>query len=62
MAISAMARIWANRLEAGNFIWDDVPRGRKADVKTVLHSDVETGKNGMTADRYKEITGEDYSE
>lgn len=60
MAISAMARIWANRLEAGNFTWDDVPQSRKADVKTVLRGDVETGKNGMTADRYEEIVGEPY--
>lgn len=52
-----MNRIWANRLEAGTQSWDDCPDSRKAAVDVILRSDVETGRNGMTADRYTEITG-----
>lgn len=54
-----MARIWANRLEAGTFTWADVPQSRKAAVKKVLRGDVESGK--ITAERYEEIVGEEYS-
>ena len=53
-----MARIWANRLEAGAFTWDDVPANRKDAVKEVLRSDVKNNK--ITAERYKEITDEEY--
>lgn len=56
-----IARIWANRLEAGTKKWSEVPETRKDDVKTILHSDVETGHNGMTAERYETITGEKYA-
>ena len=55
-----MARIWANRLEAGTFTWADVPASRKAAVKEVLRGDVRTGHNGMTPARYEEIVGEPY--
>ena len=58
--MSAIARIWANRLEAGTFTWDDCPVYRKADVKEVLKQDVETGRGGMTSSKYEEITGEKY--
>lgn len=56
----AMNRIWANRLEAGTQVWASVPNSRKEAVDAVLRQDVEIGKNGMTAARYKEITGKDY--
>lgn len=55
-----MARIWANRLEAGTFTWADVPASRKAAVKEVLKGDVRTGHNGMNPARYEEIVGEPY--
>ena len=55
-----MARIWANRLEAGDYNWDDVPKKRRADVKAILKEDVASGHNDMTAERYEEITGEKY--
>ena len=55
-----MARIWANRLEAGSkFTWADVPASRKAAVKEVLLEDVASGK--ITAEQYEEIVGEEYS-
>ena len=55
-----MARIWANRLEAGDKTWDEVPASRKAAVKAVLRADVAAGV--ITAERYEEITGEPYEE
>lgn len=54
-----MARIWANRLEAGTFTWADVPQSRKAAVREVLRGDVASGK--LTPERYEEIVGEEYS-
>ena len=55
-----MARMWANRLEAGSFSWDQCPDYRKPAVKAVLQEDVSTGRGGMNAQRYQEITGEIY--
>ena len=55
-----MARIWANRLEAGTFLWEQCPLGRREAVKTVMQEDVASGRGGMTAERYQEITGEPY--
>lgn len=53
-----MNRIWANRLEAGTQIWTDVPESRKSAVDAILRQDVADGI--ITAERYKEITGNDY--
>lgn len=53
-----MNRIWANRLEAGTQIWADVPESRKSAVDAILKQDVADGI--ITAERYKEITGNDY--
>ena len=54
-----MAKIWANRLIDGDrWTWDDVPASRKNAVKTELRNRVADGE--ITADKYKEITGEDY--
>ncbi len=53
-----MARIWANRLEAGTFTWADVPQSRKSAVKEVLRGDVNSGK--ITAEQYEAIVGEEY--
>ena len=55
-----MNRIWANRLEAGTQAWASVPASRKAAVRGILHDDAETGYNGMTPERFTEITGEDF--
>lgn len=58
-----MARIWANRLEAGTKTWAQCVRAGRADeVRAILRQDVETGHNGMTPERYKKITGELYEE
>ena len=51
-------RIWANRLIAGTKTWEEMPASRRAGVKAELAKRVTKGK--ITAERYKEITGEDY--
>lgn len=53
-----MARIWANRLEAGTQTWDKVPMSRREAVKAVMRQDVE--ENRITAVQYLEITGDVY--
>ena len=55
-----MARIWANRLEAGDKTWANVPNSRKAAVRAILREDVQNHHNGMTPERYEEIVGEPY--
>lgn len=54
-----MNNIWANRLIAGTKTWDECPNSRKDAAKEVLRERVAAGK--ITGERYKEITGEDYS-
>lgn len=54
-----MNKIWANRLIAGTQTWADVPVFRRDGVKTELSARVATKK--ITADRYAEITGEEYT-
>lgn len=53
-----MDRIWANRLVAGTKTWEEMPASRRAGVKRELAKRVADGE--ITAERYKEITGEDY--
>lgn len=54
-----MDKIWANRLVAGTKTWAEMPISRRVAVKKVLAARVESGK--ITADDYKNITGEDYT-
>lgn len=51
--------IWANRLIAGTKTWEEMPVSRRAGVKRELAKRVESGE--ITADDYKNITGEDYA-
>lgn len=53
-----MAKIWRNRLEAGTQKWEDCPEKYRVDVLKLLKDDVK--KDKITAERFKEITGEDY--
>ena len=53
-----MERIWANRLIAGTKTWAEMPAIRRAGVKRELAKRVADGE--ITAERYKEITEEDY--
>ena len=55
-----MDKIWANRLAAGTKIWEEMPASRRAGVKAELAKRVADGE--ITAEQYKEITGEDYNE
>ena len=55
-----MARMWANRLEAGTVTWDEVIEWRKESIKKLMRQDVESGRGGMTAEKYEQITGEKY--
>lgn len=54
-----MNEIWANRLVAGTKVWDEVPASRKNAVKAVLAGRVES--ETITAEKYAEITGEEYT-
>lgn len=51
--------IWANRLVAGTKTWAEMPISRRVAVKKVLAARVESGE--ITADDYKNITGEAYT-
>lgn len=53
-----MDKIWANRLIAGTKSWTEMPASRRHGVKRELGKRVVEGE--ITAERYKEITGEDY--
>ena len=48
-----MARIWANRLEAGDKVWSEVPMSRRVAVKAVLQADVKDGV--ITEEQYLAI-------
>ena len=52
-----MDKIWANRLIAGTKTWGEMPISRRVAVKKVLAKRV----GEITADDYKNITGEDYT-
>lgn len=54
-----MNEIWVNRLVAGTKTWGEMPASRGKAVKAILADRVENNK--ITADKYKEITGEDYA-
>jgi hypothetical protein len=54
-----MDKIWANRLIAGTKTWAEMPASRRPGVKRELAKRVADGE--IDAERYKEITGEDYN-
>lgn len=54
-----MNKIWANRLIAGDKTWAEMPASRRSGVKAELAARVEA--NVITADKYAEITGEEYA-
>lgn len=53
-----MAKIWRNRLIAGDQKFEDCPKWCKAKVIELLKADVDAGT--ISKKRYKEITGENY--
>lgn len=50
-----MAKIWANRLIAGDKAWSQVPEERKGAVKTELEKRVSAGK--ISREKLEEILG-----
>lgn len=48
-----MNKIWANRLIAGAWTWDDVPEQRKPEIDAILRQYVI--ENKITEDKHKEI-------
>ncbi len=54
-----MDKIWANVLVNGGKTWEDVPASRRDGVKKELALRVEG--EIITAERYAEITGEEYA-
>lgn len=50
-----MAKIWANRLIAGDKTWSQVPEERKGAVKTELEKRVSAGK--ISREKMEEILG-----
>ena len=54
-----MAKIWRNRLIAGTQVFENCPERYRDAVVALLRNDVAHGI--ITAERFKEITGLDYS-
>lgn len=50
-----MAKIWANRLIAGDKTWDQVPEERKGAVRAELEKRVSAGK--ISKEKLEEILG-----
>lgn len=48
-----MNRIWANRLEARDRTWNEVPASRQEAVKEILYADMEKGK--ISQEEFNEI-------
>lgn len=59
MVISAMAKVWKNRIEAGTQKFDNCPQRYREDVLTLMRQDVEDGV--ITAEQFKELTGVQYA-
>lgn len=55
-----MDKIWANRLIAGDKVWDNVPRNRRNAVKAVLAQRV--SDNIIDAALYEKIIGEKFGD
>lgn len=55
-----MAKIWRNRIIAGDQLFANCPARYKDQVLALLRRDVEDGT--ITAERFEELTGEPYDE
>lgn len=54
----SVAKIWRNRIIAGTKTYDECPAKYKGMVLEFLRADVAAGI--ITAEKFKELTGEDY--
>lgn len=53
-----MAKIWRNRIEAGDQLFENCPQRYQVQVLALMREDV---KNGIiTAERFEELTGQPY--
>lgn len=55
-----MAKIWRNRIIAGDKTYEECPKKYKSQVLALLKADVESGV--ITAQEFEEITGQPYEE
>ena len=55
-----MAKIWRNRIEAGDQSFQNCPKRYQADVLVLMRQDVEDGI--ITAEEFEELTGQPYEE
>ena len=55
-----MAKIWRNRIIAGDKLYSSCPAAYKPAVKALLRQDVADGT--ITAEQYETFTGEPYDE
>ena len=55
-----MAKIWRNRIIAGDKTYAECPQRYKAQVLALLKADVANGV--ITAEQFEELTGEPYTE
>ena len=53
-----MAKIWRNRIIAGDKTYEECPVRYKTQVLALLRADVENGV--ITAEQFEEITGQPY--
>lgn len=55
-----MAKIWRNRIIAGDQLYENCPQRYKARVLELLRADVVDGV--ITAEQFEELTGQPYEE
>lgn len=53
-----MAKIWRNRIIAGTQLYENCPARYQADVLVLLYDAVAMGE--ITAEKFTELTGEEY--
>lgn len=55
-----MAKIWRNRIIAGDQLFENCPQRYRAQVLTLLRQDVANGV--ITSEQFEELTGQPYEE
>lgn len=54
-----MAKIWRNRIEAGDQLFENCPARYKSQVLVLMRQDVADGI--ITAEQFEELTGQPYN-
>ena len=55
-----MSKIWRNRIEAGDQLFENCPARYKSQVLELMRQDVEDGV--ITAEQFEDLTGEPYND